>query len=430
MIFDNNTTALGSSVDIPMAEGYDCSYGCAKALLDSAENDYAMFREMLNVEAKDLALKKSGYVQEEVVALQEATIGGIWSKIKELFTKLIGKIKSIFHTLMSKLNSLFMNDKKLVKKYEKEVLRKSNINNLEVKWRKKKGNNDPATGGIAKEQSDIAYDVNGAFNGATGFTQWNPDDTQTDRVEYYLKQTVAGSNTDVDSFEEDYIDAFLDDEDEDKLSEFGGIGGVITYLKNSGKTLKGIETGSRRLTQKLDKLVKAADKKANEKAKEYSNASEGDSATAKDALDAANHAFEYAKAYETAQLKVIAAANKVTQIWYKQNKAAFVKAIAASDKKLEESAYLDAVEEAAADSVTDVIERSFNSVDLSVFNAASDNVIDGDVSDDYNKLTYGKDYYTAKDSYSQVPSQGTVSSTIVGKQSAKKEAAFFGERLY
>ena len=63
MIFNNNTTALGSSLDIPMAEGYDCSYGCAKALLDTAENDYAMFREMLNVEARDLQLQKTGYLQ-------------------------------------------------------------------------------------------------------------------------------------------------------------------------------------------------------------------------------------------------------------------------------------------------------------------------------------------------------------------------------
>ena len=100
MIFDNNTTALGSSLDIPMAEGYDCSYGCAKALLDLAENDYAMFREMLNVEARDLQLQKTGYVQEEVVALQEATIGGIWSKIKELFTKLIGKINEKGYTIV------------------------------------------------------------------------------------------------------------------------------------------------------------------------------------------------------------------------------------------------------------------------------------------------------------------------------------------
>lgn len=426
MIFDNNTTALGSSLDIPMAEGYDCSYGCAKALLDSAENDYAMFREMLNVEARDLQLQKTGYVQEEVVALQEATIGGIWSKIKELFTKLIAKVKSIFHTFMSKLNGLFMKDKQLVKKYEKEILRKSNIGNLEVTWRKQKSGKDAATGGIDNTVADIDFKWDGSY-GSNAQT-WNDDDTQTDRVESYLKEIV--SDTDVDSFEKDYIDSFLEDEDTDKISNFGGIRGVISYLKDSAKTLKGVETGSKKLTQKLEKLVKEADKKANEKANQYSTAEKELESNAKEELDKANHAFEYAKAYEAAQLKVIAAGNKVAQIWYKQNKAAFMKAIAASDKKLEESAYLDAVEEAAADSVTDVIERSFNSVDLSVFNAASDNVIDGDVSDDYNKLTYGKDCYTAKDSYSQVGSQGTVNSTIVGKQSAKKEAAFFGERLY
>ena len=41
MIFNSNTTSLGST--IPMAEGYDGSIGCAKALIESAQNDYAMF---------------------------------------------------------------------------------------------------------------------------------------------------------------------------------------------------------------------------------------------------------------------------------------------------------------------------------------------------------------------------------------------------
>jgi cell fate (sporulation/competence/biofilm development) regulator YlbF (YheA/YmcA/DUF963 family) len=46
MIFDSNRTSLGSS--IPMAEGYNCSYGPALALIESANNDLAVFKAILD----------------------------------------------------------------------------------------------------------------------------------------------------------------------------------------------------------------------------------------------------------------------------------------------------------------------------------------------------------------------------------------------
>ena len=120
MIFNTNTTSLGSS--IPMAEGYDGSIGCAKALVESARNDYAMFRAMLDVN------------ESEVYALSEATVGGIWSKIKELIQKLIAKIKSIFANFLAKFKSLYASDKKLIKDYGTKVIRKR-LDKMEIKWR-------------------------------------------------------------------------------------------------------------------------------------------------------------------------------------------------------------------------------------------------------------------------------------------------------
>ena len=110
MIFDNNTTSLGS-MNIPMAEGYDGNIGVALALIESARNDYSMFKGLLAVDAKELAInnESAGFVNEsEVIALKEASVKGIVDKIKQLFTKLIAKIKSIFHTVISKLNGLYM----------------------------------------------------------------------------------------------------------------------------------------------------------------------------------------------------------------------------------------------------------------------------------------------------------------------------------
>ena len=117
MIFDANTTGLGTGVG--MAEGYDCSYGCALALVESARNDYQMFRAMLDIDAREMQIQResAGYVAEgQITALAEGAFSGIWEKIKEFFKKLAEKVKAIWHTFIAKMNTLFMDVKKLVKK--------------------------------------------------------------------------------------------------------------------------------------------------------------------------------------------------------------------------------------------------------------------------------------------------------------------------
>ena len=103
MIFDNNSTALGS-MDIPVVEGYDFQTGTAKLLIESARNDYAMFKAMLAVDSKEAQIRNesAGYVMEgELMSLSEAAGSGIWQKIVELFNKLLAKIRSIFSNFIS-----------------------------------------------------------------------------------------------------------------------------------------------------------------------------------------------------------------------------------------------------------------------------------------------------------------------------------------
>ena len=66
MIFGNNMPALGAS-NIPMAEGYDCSFGPSLALVESARNDFAMFKAMLQSDFREASIMKESatrYVQE------------------------------------------------------------------------------------------------------------------------------------------------------------------------------------------------------------------------------------------------------------------------------------------------------------------------------------------------------------------------------
>ena len=199
MIFSGNKTALGATT-IPMAEGYDCSYGVGLALVEAARNDLSMFQALVQADYKEMAICKesTGVVQEgEISALHEAVGGGIFKKIAELFKKLVAKIKAIFHNFMAKINGLTMKDKELVKKYQTELARKRNLDKLEVKFRKPKN---------ASSVGALDFNVVENFDKAKG---WKEDSWE--RVRYYL-------DPDADSVNE-FIKAKIDDELEDELYE-------------------------------------------------------------------------------------------------------------------------------------------------------------------------------------------------------------------
>ena len=271
MIFNSNTTSLGST--IPMAEGYDGSIGCAKALIESAQNDYAMFRAMLESDAREIQAMKSGYVNEaEVYAIREAAASGIWNKIKELFKKLIAKIKSIFANFLAKFRSLYMKDKDLVKTYGQQVMRKSNLGNMSIKWRK------------TKDNADFMETIGKTFEGA------NPDDT-VNKLDTYAKnewssdtdkrwETITkamnngkyiGKQSDGPS---DYRESINDELWEDNSPTeydfkevFSGARQMINQFEGGSKVITKAEKYVSKLTRALDKKLKEYDKFANDAAK-------------------------------------------------------------------------------------------------------------------------------------------------------------------
>jgi hypothetical protein len=398
MIFSNNSTALGAG-SIPMAEGYDCSFGPALALVEGARNDYAMFRAMLNVESRELQIRNesAGYVTEgEIAALQEATGSGIWTKIKELFSKLVAKIKAIFHNFMAKLNSLTKSDKEMVKKYEKEILRKTNIGNLEVKWRKVK------TSPIEYISTD---EVKGFESLEKEAANWKEE--ADERFKFY-------AGVDPSEFEQENMDTYFDDEETLQVKEInGGIRGICSYLSAFDKKMSNVTKFVNKITSKLTKLVNEANKAADQKAKDKAS---------DDEIKTANHVYDMAVAYQDVTLKDCSVTMDAIKIEYKQNKAAFMKAIAANDKKLEESAVLlNAIAEEAEQEVEDVISGSIDDVDLTNTNNASTNVLDPGVSSDPDALVYADD-----PDYTEADTAGTVDTNV----NSREESAFFGKMLY
>lgn len=402
MIFNQNTTTLGSS--IAMAEGYDGALGCARALIESAENDRAMFMAMLASDAREVVGMREGTLNEAAVtALNEAAVSGIWKKIKEIFAALVAKVKSIAHNFLAKFRSLYMKDKDLVKKYGTEVNRKTNIGNLQIKWRRVKKDNP------GEWLSDAPTSLNDLGN------------VTADNDEGRWKALTPANAENASEYRE-WLDTerWEDDAAETvKLSEVTTITKIIAYLEGASKAEKQFNDGINKATKLFEKNVKEADKAANDAAKNGSDAE----------INKADAVYKAAMVEQSAFLVTVAEATDFIKKYHAQNKAAFMKAVAANNKKLEENAvYLDAVAEAAEQEVEDVITGAFADEDISKVNSASLNVKDADVSDDPDKLTYGPDSYT--DDYKKTPVDGEIDSTVVGKCDGKCESSIFSDLLY
>ena len=427
MFYDNDYTSLnGGAVNIPMAEGYDCSYGAALALVDSARNDLAMFEAMLKVEATEHRILKEStdYVQEaEIQALQEASVSGVWVKVKELFSKLIAKIKAIFHTFISKIDSLFKTDKQMVKKYRTEISRKSNLDKMEVKWRKTKSTK------LNTMNKSLFEDYGGTdLASITQFTNGNYDKDSSVRFNKVLKSLGNGfdsySADNTSDLRDEWLEHWFEDDTSEKyeLKDTGEtIQSIMSFLEEASSINSAITKYVNKTTTNLGKIVKDADKKANETAKNLDKDDPNKPGTkiTQDNVKDANEAFACAQAYESIKLTIISCQQESFKIVYKQAKAAFMKAIAANDKKLEENAlYLDALAEAAENEVEDVITNALGSsaeyTNLASTSNASKAVKDSDVSDDPDHLI-GKGYDDP--TYHKDKVDGTIGANYNGKES-------------
>lgn len=412
MIFDANRTSLGSS--IPMAEGYDGTVGVAQALIESARNDYAMFRAMLDADARELSLRKSGYVAEsEILALQEATGGSIWKKIADLFKKLIAKIKSIFANFLAKFRGLYMKDKELVKKYGSQVIRKSNINNLEVKWRKTK--NDWTFAKITEEMN-VDSILDALDTGAK--EKWDSD---------LEKRWNTLTKCDNASDYRDYLlEEIWDDDSPDtyKISELGGIRNIVNEFDGGQKAITKLENNVKKITSKLDKKIKEYDKKANDAAKAFKDADDATKDQKEIESDNASHEYDMAVVCNDSLLVICNVNIEVAKEYYKQLKSAFMKAVTVNNDKLAESSiYAQAVAEAAEQEVEDVISGALDADGREMLASTSIASQDLNPGDGY-ELGYDPSNYS--DNIVTPDKAGCKDATTVGTE----ESSIFSSLLY
>lgn len=120
--------AYDYAAEIPANEAYDAAFGCAHIMADNQVNDMALFESIIYNDMNEVMSIHEGY---QVV--NENAFTNVIKKLVEMFKKLLAKIKGIFKSFLAKLDGAFKNGKDLVKKYEKQIIKYSNWDDLKIK---------------------------------------------------------------------------------------------------------------------------------------------------------------------------------------------------------------------------------------------------------------------------------------------------------
>lgn len=387
MIFNTNSTVLGNA--IPMAEGYDSSTGFAMALIESARNEYAMFEAMLNVEAKEIqienSLLESGNRYSEMMALNEAASKGILERIKELFTKLVAKLKAILHNFIARINSFIKSDGDLVRRYEKEIKLKRNLGKLMVKWNKRNEPNKSLMAIYSNQLSSLIKDE---------YKDYEEDGKPEEKDERYAKVLggafkTATNSLDLQELEDAIWDFIFENKDRTsmQLNETGtDIMRIMDFLKNYSKNLSKFESEMRKNLNKIEGYVRKASTDVGKlKTGDYDKSKDDNGNEKESTAEKTRHIYDGCVAFNDVIIKIHAVMTDMIKEEYKQNKSAFMKAVTASDKKLEES-FVNFVIEAAEDEVEDAIDSAIETEIIDACDSETE-LLSGDEDSDVDEST-------------------------------------------
>lgn len=264
-VYSGNRTCLGSydESEIVANENYFGEAGAMQIIAESVINDFAMFEAVISNDFQEVALGES---YAEIELLHEASIGGMFDKIKELAKKAWEKIKGLFKTFITKITVHMTRDNKsLVKKYQKEIYRKD-LSKLKFKWEKPTG--------VSIGENLNSDKLLGLLTLAKG--TGNADDIEkkvndSDFIDTVLSDLSNLKNTTQSDFYKEVHEAMYEEEDEVEGMTSAILSQIIETLTNSSKTLKSVKKTESNVNSFFNKLLSSIDKIRNEVMKKLPN---------------------------------------------------------------------------------------------------------------------------------------------------------------
>ena len=278
-IFVNNRTKLGNNYDTVIAnENYSGIEGAMQILIDGARNDQALFEALIATDMMEIDLINCNE-STKIVALQEASAGGIFERIKEFLSKMWKKLKGLVLSFIDKLKAKFTSDNvKLVNKFAKDVRKKTFGKNFVYKY---------------SERDDSGFTPNKDLDTISGIIDLyirtlnvgkTPITTDIDnRIKEIEKEISSGktlksilnsiaktTNATVDNFSEKFHKKMYKTEKECRGLDSSRLSSIIKNLENSKDAI----STAKELASDLDEFCKDLIDKFDDKAEDFGNEDE------------------------------------------------------------------------------------------------------------------------------------------------------------
>lgn len=259
----NEHSNLSGRFEFPDIEGYCGTIGCGAAIVEGYQNDWALFEAQVYSDMHEMAILKEG---GDIVALQEASLKGMWEAIKQFFIKLGAKIKAIFKAFCAKLESYFTKDLKgFVKKYEKSLDGKD-FKDMKVKF-----------GEVKKGRYTADKDPYPVFDEITVYTSDDKKDydpekfDRSDTIEGYYKEASNNAADDSKSFDQWYHESLYEDEEVHDNLDPAKVRAAAGRLTANTKLISEIDKASKSVLKTVQKTINNIDKEAQKITKLYSD---------------------------------------------------------------------------------------------------------------------------------------------------------------
>jgi len=249
--YTSNRVGSIGNIQVEAAQGYQGEIGAQLALIESYQNDLAIFDNAIRTDFQEAAMVHEGAGVEEVFALQEGALSGFLDSIINFFKKLWEKIKGIFQGFMAKFDSVVMRDNKAFHdKYSKTVYAKD-LSKMKAKYSAPKNLDMQFSTG-----SSIDLSVSAHFNDAEKKIE-NFDRDET--ICQILKSCKPNVNiSEPKEFEKDFHEAcFNDEEEQDGFSSIIHDIGNILVSKSPVEAIKKINAS---FDKTISDIIKEIDK--------------------------------------------------------------------------------------------------------------------------------------------------------------------------
>jgi len=310
MIFDSYNESSTVSLDAIKESPYPLGY--EGALMHVYENELNYYSLM-----KAVGLSEMKYYQEtggNLFVHEAGAFGSFIEKVKAFFKKVIEKIKSIFKKFIAAIDQYTLDNKKFVKKYGQEIMRKNltdfefegyKFSKLDDEASKFTSNSDAvekAITALENTHSDIEKGTKSGFTSSVA-TFTGPSTSILDGINIGATMTTEEKTKaqelargkligdskalDTDDFRDRLQELFYGDgKDGDKETlENINMRTQLNYIDDSKKTIKDAERDQRTITKHIENALKKLDKLP-EQIRKYVKSDEG-----KKAAGASGHQF-------------------------------------------------------------------------------------------------------------------------------------------